>query len=218
MPPVLYSFRRCPFAIRARMTLAYSNISVEHREVLLRNKPQEMLDISAKATVPILSLASGVVLDESRDIMRWALNQYDPQCWWRDVLAEPVGQLIDESDSSFKPELDRYKYSERFPERSRSYYRTKGEAFLLQLEQLLALHPYLLSNQVTMADIALFPFIRQFAMVDLDWFDKAPYPKLKFWLQDFLASSLFLSVMTKVPAWKNGDAPFIVLPAQCGSA
>ena len=194
------------------MTLSYSKISVEHREVLLSNKPQAMLDISSKATVPILSLAGGIVLDESRDIMRWALKQYDPQCWWCEELAESIDQLIDKNDASFKAELDRYKYSERFPERSKSYYRIRGETFLMQLEQLLADQPYLLGQQITMADIALFPFIRQFAMVDLDWFDQAPYPKLKLWLQDFLATSLFLGVMTKMPAWQDDDPPLIVSP------
>lgn len=201
MLPILYSFRRCPFAIRARVTLSYSAIGVEHREVHLGNKPQAMLDISAKGTVPVLLLPDGQVLDESRDIMRWALSESDPQIWWNDQLAESVNRLIDENDDLFKDHLDQYKYWERFPQHSQSFYRNQCEIFLVQLEQRLANRPHLLANRITMADIAVFPFIRQFAMVDRQWFERSPYPKLRSWLEKFLASSLFLGVMKKSPPW-----------------
>jgi glutathione S-transferase len=202
MLPILYSFRRCPFAIRARITLSYSAIMVEHREVHLRNKPQAMLDISAKGTVPVLLLPDGRVLDESRDIMRWALNESDPQIWWNDQLAEFVDRLIDENDDLFKVHLDQYKYWERFPQHSQSFYRSQCEVFLLQLEQQLANQSHLLADRITMADIAVFPFIRQFAAVDRPWFDQSPYPKLRSWLETLLVSSLFLGVMEKSPPWE----------------
>lgn len=175
---------------------------VEHREVHLRNKPQAMLDISAKGTVPVLLLPDGRVLDESRDIMRWALNESDPQNWWNDQLAESVDRLIDENDDLFKGHLDHYKYWERFPQHSQSFYRNQCEIFLVQLEQQLANQSHLLADGITMADIAVFPFIRQFAMVDRQWFDQSPYPKLRSWLERFLASSLFLGVMKKSPPWE----------------
>lgn len=205
MAPVLYSFRRCPYAIRARMTLWYARIVVEHREVLLSNKPRAMLDASPKGTVPILVLPDSVVLEESRDIMRWALAQHDPQAWWREAQADRMNELIDENDDSFKPILDHYKYSERFPERSKLDYRRQGEGFLEQLERQLVNQKFLLGNCITMADIALFPFVRQFAMVDDQWFEQAPYAKLRGWLHELKTCSLFSQAMVKLQTWSEGD-------------
>ena len=206
MLPVLYSFRRCPYAMRARMALLYSSINVELREVLLKEKPSCMLTISAKGTVPVLLLPNGAVLDQSRDIMLWALNIDDPEHWLNEELAAPINGLIEQNDNQFKTYLDHYKYWERYPAESQQFYRSQAEEFLLLLEQLLQNHRYLLADRITMADIALFPFIRQFAFVDKNWFDRAPYPRLQFWLQAFLESSLFLRAMKKSPFWKEGDS------------
>ena len=201
--PILYSFRRCPFAIRARMAIHYAGIEVELREVQLWNKPQAMLAVSAKATVPVLVLSNGEVIDESIDIMRWALDHNDPDQWWLKTLSGASQELVRQCDFDFKIHLDHYKYADRFPENPASYYRQQAEGFLLELEQKLAKHPYLLGRQLTLADIAIFPFIRQFAMVDKPWFDQAPYPGLQKWLQGLLGSVLFSSVMTKYPPWQE---------------
>lgn len=192
--PILYSFRRCPYAMRARMALKYSGISVEIREVKLNNKPQEMLNYSPKATVPVLILPNGEVIDESLDIMLWAISQHDPNNW----QLEGFKQLIDENDSVFKQHLDKYKYSVRYPEHSPEYYRQQGEIFLQQLEQNLEQHKYLLCDQITIADVAIFPFIRQYAHVDKQWFDQTPYRQLQTWFDEFLQSDLFNAVMKKL--------------------
>jgi glutathione S-transferase len=210
MLPVLYSFRRCPYAMRARMALQYSSINLELREVLLRDKPPSMLAISPKGTVPVLRLPDARVLDQSRDIMHWALAIADPQCWLNEELLEPVNELIDYNDNQFKTHLDHYKYWERFPAEPQVYYRAQGERFLHLLEEHLCRHRYLLADSISMADIALFPFIRQFAFVDKAWFDQAPYPKLQIWLQAFLESPLFLATMKKLPPWQEGDTPVLL--------
>ena len=192
--PILYSFRRCPYAMRARMALKYSDIAVEIREVLLSNKPQEMLNYSSKGTVPVLILPNGDVIDESLDIMLWAISQHDPNSWQQ----EGFKQLIDENDSVFKQHLDKYKYSVRYPEHSTEYYRQQGEVFLQQLEQCLEKHKYLLCDQITIADVAIFPFIRQYAHVDKPWFDQTPYRHLQAWFDEFLQSDFFNAVMKKI--------------------
>jgi len=191
--PILYSFRRCPYAMRARMALKYSGINVEIREVKLSNKPQEMLNYSSKGTVPVLILSNAQVIDESLDIMLWAISQHDPNNW----QLEEFKQLIDENDSVFKQYLDKYKYSVRYPEHSTEYYRQQGEVFLQQLEQNLAKHKYLLCDQITIADVAIFPFIRQYAHVDKQWFDQTPYRQLQTWFDEFLQSDLFNAIMKK---------------------
>ena len=205
MLPILYSFRRCPYAIRARMTLAYADIPVEHREVLLRDKPTAMLKASEKGTVPILVLPGGSVIDESYAIMRWALDQRDPDQWWQDNLAAETDALVKDNDFEFKVHLDHYKYADRFPQQPASYYRQQAEKFLLNLEQKLAQNRYLLGDQMTFSDVAVFPFIRQFAFVDKAWFDQAPYPRLQAWLQSFLDAVLFTSTMRKYPLWQEGE-------------
>lgn len=207
MLPVLYSFRRCPYAMRARMALLYSSINLELREVLLKDKPPAMLAASPKGTVPVLQLPDSEVLDQSRDIMHWALAIDDPQQWLNEELLDSINQLIDYNDNQFKSHLDQYKYWERFPAESQNFYRAQGEIFLKLLEEHLCRQRYLLANSISMADIALFPFIRQFAFVDKDWFDRSPYPKLQIWLQEFLESPLFLAAMKKLPPWQKGDSP-----------
>ena len=204
--PVLYSFRRCPYAIRARMAIAYSGVSVVLREVVLRDIPQAMRDASPKATVPVLVLQDGVVIDESADIMRWALAQCDPDSWIASANIASCLSLIDESDNDFKTHLDHYKYADRFPDFSAQHYRTEAEFFLQKLEAKLQSGPFLFGENPGIADVAIFPFIRQLSLVDKPWFDAAPYPHLQSWLNHLLNSDLFLSVMQKYPAWQKGDA------------
>ena len=206
--PVLYSFRRCPYAIRARMALRYSGVRVELREVVLREMPHELLACSPKGTVPVLQLPDGGVLEESRDIMEWALAQHDPD-QWRPQPGSPAAaraqQLIDANDFDFKPQLDCYKYAERHPEHPATWYRTRGERFLDVLEKRLLQHIWLLGERISIADVAIFPFVRQFALVDRGWFDAAPRVKLQSWLNGLLQAELFTAVMCKYPLWRSGD-------------
>ena len=210
--PVLYSFRRCPYAMRARMALSYSGIRVELREVVLRDMPATLLGCSPKGTVPVLLLKDGRVIDESLDIMRWALAARDPDHW---LLVDAATQLadinalIDRNDRYFKQQLDRYKYAERYPEQPAVEYRRAGELFLQQLEQRLAGAAWLCAGRMTLADVAIFPFVRQFAFVDKPWFDAAPYPRLQAWLDGLLESALFQGVMQKYPQWHEGDVPTV---------
>ncbi|PMU24921.1 MULTISPECIES: glutathione S-transferase [unclassified Pseudomonas] len=192
---VLYSFRRCPYAMRARMALRYSGVAVQIIEVSLKAKPAEMLTLSPKGTVPVLSV-DGRVIDESLAIMRWALAQNDPEGW---LLGDDraTQALIEENDQGFKHQLNRYKYAERYPEYPMEHYRAEGEVFLMKLEGLLAEREYLLAGHLSLADVALAPFVRQFAHVDREWFGQAPYPRLQGWLQRFLESPLFIAVMAK---------------------
>ena len=206
MLPILYSFRRCPYAIRARMTLKYAGVQVELREILLREKPPSMLEASTKGTVPVLVLPEGSVLDESYDVMRWALDINDPCHWWNPGLASEVNALIEQNDFSFKAHLDHYKYADRHPQHSMEYYRSQAESFLEVLEDRLTATPFLLGETIGFVDAAILPFIRQFASVDNAWFEQAPYPHLQNWLAYFLNSDLFLSVMEKYPVWHEGAA------------
>lgn len=194
--PVLYSYRRCPYAMRARMALDYAGISVEIREVSLKQKPAHMLQVSPKGTVPVLVLPDERVLEQSLDIIRWALQQRDAD-GWLDCDMEQAMMLVAENDGPFKQQLDRYKYADRFPEYPAEHYRAQGELFLEKLELYLQKNTFLLSGAISFADIAIFPFIRQFAAVDHDWFLSTGYSKLKSWLQHFTASELFQRIMVK---------------------
>ncbi|CRM68888.1 glutaredoxin 2 [Pseudomonas sp. 37 R 15] len=192
---LLYSFRRCPYAMRARLALRYSGVPVEIIEVSLKAKPAQMLALSPKGTVPVLSLG-GRVIEESLEIMQWALAQHDPDDWL--LQGDPaVLALIAENDQVFKHHLNRYKYAERYPEQPMEHYRAEGEVFLQKLEDLLAEREYLLAERMSLADAAVVPFVRQFAHVDREWFAGAPYPRLQVWLQRFLESPLFIAVMAK---------------------
>jgi glutathione S-transferase len=191
----LYSFRRCPYAMRARMALRYSGVPAEIVEVSLKAKPAEMLAISPKGTVPVLD-AGGQVIDESLEIMRWALAQHDPQGWLLDGDSR-IAELIEANDHGFKVQLNRYKYAERYPEQPMEVYRTEGALFLQRLDELLIDRDYLLADHPSLADIALLPFVRQFAHVDREWFAQTPYVRLQAWLQRFLESELFTSIMKK---------------------
>jgi len=197
--PILYTFRRCPYAMRARMAIVYADIDVEQREIALKDKPQAMLNASPKGTVPVLILANGKVIDESLNIMCWALKQRDHKGWL--AHQQQALALIQSNDHQFKACLDKYKYAGRFPEQSQTFYRQQGEVFLQALEELLAQHTFLLTDQPTLADFAIFPFIRQFAFVDKAWFDQSPYPKLQAWLEYHLQNNLFKKIMVKHPIW-----------------
>ncbi|SET31912.1 MULTISPECIES: glutathione S-transferase [unclassified Pseudomonas] len=192
---LLYSFRRCPYAMRARLALRYSGVPVQIIEVSLKAKPAEMLALSPKGTVPVLSV-DGRVIEESLEIMQWALAQHDPDDWL--LQGDPaVLALIAENDQGFKYHLDRYKYADRYPEHPMEHYRAEGEAFLQKLEGLLGERAYLLAEHPSLADMALAPFVRQFAHVDREWFAGTPYQRLQAWLQRVLTSPLFIAVMTK---------------------
>ncbi|MES2071731.1 MAG: glutathione S-transferase [Pseudomonadota bacterium] len=208
--PILYSFRRCPYAIRARLALKYATIPVEVREVALRSKPAAMLALSPKATVPVLQLPDGAVIDQSIDIMRWALAQHDAAGWLPDAdsdTAATAGQLIEVNDGPFKALLDRYKYAGRYPEFTAETYRDHAVALqIAPLDERLQQAPYLLGRRISLADIALFPFVRQFAHVDPDWFNASPYRALNAWLDGLLESPLFHAVMPKLEPWQPGDA------------
>ena len=220
--PVLYSFRRCPYAMRARMGLLYSGITVELREVVLKSKPKELLALSQKATVPVLQKVDGSVLDESLDILNWALSQQDPDGWQAHAneICAAMQALIFDNDFSFKKNLDGYKYADRGNKNVALECRTRGEVFLQRLEVMLTepLNEALLNEEhlikgrrclfgdrISTADIAIFPFIRQFSKVDEVWFAAAPYPNLQHWLDVQINSELFLRVMKKYPAWSNAD-------------
>lgn len=188
--------------MRARMALHYAGIAVDIREIALKIKPAHMLQVSPKSTVPVLVLPEGTVIDESLDIMRWALQQHDPEDWLGNpALLAQAESLITENDGPFKRALDRYKYAIRFPEQPPEAYRAQGEVFLQQLESRLQQQSYLLGAHAGLADVAIFPFVRQFSMVDPGWFEATPYPRLQAWLQAWLASARFAAVMQKYPVY-----------------
>jgi len=201
--PILYSFRRCPYAMRARLALWVAGISVELREVKLSAKPPELIEASAKATVPVLVLSDGTVIDESLAIMRWALSQHDPESW----LAGDDTALIERNDGTFKHHLDRAKYPGRYEEDNGTDHRAAALALLSPLETRLKGTPFLCGNARGLTDIALFPFIRQFAHIDQEWFARQPLPHLQDWLERHKTSDLFAHIMPKFVPWKAGDAP-----------
>ena len=206
MSAILYSYRRCPFAMRARMALSYSQIPVEIREIALKEKPASMLSISPKGTVPVFHYGE-LVIEQSLEIMKWAIAQYDPDVWCPTDLKPEIAYLIDMNDGPFKKLLDSYKYPERalsegYQTRS-EVLETAVELFVEPLNQRLARHQFLASNQLSLADIAIFPFIRQFSMVDQAWFANSGFDKLNKWLQHHLESPLFSGVMQKYPTWND---------------
>ncbi len=206
----LYSFRRCPYAMRARLGILFAELQVELREITLKNKPSQMLAISPKGTVPVLQLLDGTVIEESTEIMIWVLEQQDPQGLLNAEVLQQANALIDKNDNEFKYWLDRYKYADRHTDMTQTEYRQKGEIFLQVLEELLTKNPYLLGKTVTIADIGIMPFVRQFAHVDRDIFYSLPYPNLQRWLQDWLQHPFFLQTMTKFQPWQDGDEAVIL--------
>nr|WP_281372491.1 glutathione S-transferase [Novosphingobium hassiacum] len=207
MLPILYSFRRCPYAMRARLALIVSQTPVTLREVKLSAKPQAMLDASPKGTVPVLVLPDGSVIDESVDVMRWALASSDPEGW----LERDDPDLIARNDGQFKHDLDRYKYPERHGSEPLAH-RAQGLAMLHSLETRLARSGYLYGSRRGLADMAIMPFVRQFAAVDPDWFATQSLPCLQRWLAEHLASPIFASVMVRHQPWTPGDPDVELAP------
>ncbi len=210
--PLLYSFRRCPYAMRARLGILFAEQQVELREIVLKNKPPQMLAISPKGTVPVLQLTDGKVIEESREIMKWALEQKDPQGLLDAEVLHEANALIDKNDNEFKHWLDRYKYADRHLEMTQEEYRLQGEEFLQVLEKLLTKNSYLLGDTINIADIGIMPFVRQFAHVDRDTFYSLPYPNLQRWLKHWLEHPIFLQVMSKYQPWQEEDE-MVVFPS-----
>lgn len=206
--PVLYSFRRCPYAMRARLALHACRVPVELREVFLRDKPAAMLAASPKGTVPVLVLVDGGVIEESLDIMDWALAQRDREGWldFPADAGETMAALISENDGPFKAALDRYKYPTRYADADPRAEREKAKNFLFRLEAQLSATDHLLGSRFSKADAAILPFIRQFAHVDREWFYGGDWPALIGWLDRFLRSDRFAAIMTKYEPWKSGTA------------
>lgn len=208
--PILYSFRRCPYAMRARLALAAAQQTCELREVSLRAKPDALLLASPKGTVPVLVLPDGHTLEQSLEIMLWALSRHDPECL---LPAAPdrrqaMLDLIAQNDGPFKSHLDRYKYPERYPgETTGLGARDAALPWLQSLEARLDGQAWLFGTQGSLADMAIAPFIRQFAHTDPDWFNAQPWPQLRDWLTAFLESRALAGVMHKYPAWIPGQEP-----------
>ena len=193
--------------MRARMVIAYTRVQVELREILLKDKPQQLLELSSKATVPVLKAANNI-FEESLEIMFWALKQNDSANWYFQLSKaeqQSIDQLIDLNDNDFKTKLDKYKYAARFPEFSENYYFNAAIPFLSQLNQLIQQNGYIINQQITLADVALFPFIRQFASVNQKAFEQLNLIHLNRWHAHWLDSALFKNVMIKYPQWKQGD-------------
>ena len=211
--PILYSFRRCPYAIRARMTLRAMGHICTLREVVLRNKPAAMLQVSPKGTVPVLCLTDGRILEESLEIMAWAVKHQQagaihPLQWPQD--SESIA-LIEFNDGPFKHHLDRYKYANRYENTDRATHLAAAQSFLQMLEARLEVQPFLTGESLGLVDVAIGPFVRQFANTDRQWFDDAPYEATRRWLNTFLQSEIFTQVMSKYPPWKEG-APVTMFP------
>ncbi|MEO7400656.1 MAG: glutathione S-transferase [Polaromonas sp.] len=210
--PILYSFRRCPYAMRARLAIAVSGQRCELREVVLKNKPPEMLAASPKATVPVLVLPGGEVIAQSLDIMQWALQQHDPEGWLAADLPAQLA-LIAANDGPFKRDLDRYKYPNRHAGQHggdeqgfAQAHRSCASAWLMELEARLSCHAWLFGPKASLADMAILPFVRQFACTDSEWFDQQAWPHLQCWLADWLRSDLFDGIMNKYTPWEFGLA------------
>lgn len=195
--------------MRARLAIASAGIVVTLREIELRNKPADMLSVSPKGTVPVLVLGNGQIIDESVDIMLWALEINDVNAWlstWKNPAAQA---LLKRNDGEFKQALDRYKYADRYPEQPMTYYRQQGEIFLTELEQRLQISSYLFSEHFSLIDAAIAPFVRQFSAVDASWFNTSSYPLIRQWLQSFLASPLFKYIMQVQPIWTDEAEPVL---------
>jgi len=205
--PRLYSFRRCPWAIRARMALAHTQISVELREILLSERPDKLYAISSKGTVPVLELEDGKVIDESFDIIMWALDQTNTD--WMEINPDQQLKMIHANDHEFKPWLDKYKYHQRHPEHTKEYYQDQCDAFLSNYNEILKMQPYLIGEKIQLLDVAVFPFVRQFAFVDLQYFE-TKYFNLNQWLLARKDSGLFNSIMDKYIQWEPDHDPMIV--------
>ena len=214
--PIFWSFRRCPYAMRARLAVRSAGIKVELREILLRDKPSAFLAASATKTVPVLELDDGRVIEESRDIMFWALKTaQDPEGWLAPHTkdAGAVSAFFERLDGPFKQHLDRYKYATRFAENKKVIaenqviHRTEGAVFLGEIEALLSKQACLSGAKIGILDFGCLPFIRQFRLADMHWFDAQDWPHLHRWLAAFLVSDRFCQIMEKYPPWQPEQAP-----------
>lgn len=207
--PILYTFRRCPYAIRTRMVIKSSQITVEIREIELKNKPREFLELSPKGTVPVLLTDSGQVLEESLDIINWALDSNDPN----NLLSEcnlsksQFKELLKKLDDDFKINLDKYKYPNRYQGVDRNFNRDANLNFLENLDNLLKKSKYINCNHLTLIDYLIFPFIRQFRNVDENWFDCLNFNNLQKWLNNLMESEDFISIMKKYSVWNSNQIP-----------
>jgi len=214
--PLLYSYRRCPYAMRARMALLVAGIAFDAHEIVLRDKPAEMLALSPKGTVPVLRLPDGRVLEQSLDIVQWAFSSQDPEGWWTRAQGAANLALLSACDGPFKQHLDRYKYPERFEGVDRTQPRDAAvETLLKPLDAQLQRSAQLGGQTPCATDIAIFPFVRQFAAVEPAWFAQLRLPALKAWLADWLSHPLFEAAMVKLPTrqvvrfptvWQRGGA------------
>jgi glutathione S-transferase len=211
--PVLYSFRRCPYAMRARVALVASAQVCELREVVLSKKPEALLMASAKGTVPVLVTPMGQVVDQSLDIMHWALRRNDPLQWLGDGDSSTAQmlQLVEQCDGEFKFHLDRYKYPDRYALSDAANHRELGALYIADLNRRLTKHEFLMGPSQCLADMAIAPFIRQFAHTDPAWFASQPWRALQSWLTAFERSNLFEQVMQKFPGWMPGQ-PAVLFP------
>lgn len=207
MLPILYSFRRCPYAMRARMGLFVSGQRVELREVDLRDKPDAMVAASPKATVPVLVMPSGDVIDQSIDILRWALARNDPKGWLD--YAELARGIVEQADGPFKTALDRYKYYTRYEDADPVAERAKALAILQEWDAMIGGKGCFFGEQSGLADYAIFPFVRQFANHDRIWFDAQKIPHIHRWLESHLNHKIFRDIMKKYPKWHQGDDAII---------
>jgi glutathione S-transferase len=191
------------------MALAYSGIRCEIREVDLNNPPEEMTVISPNARVPLLILPDGSVIGESMKIMRWALAQHDPDHWWPDniIRRQSIRNLLETSNGAFSTALFYYAFHKNYPRRSKEDYRLEGEVFMAELEARLSVSAHLVGEHITLADVAIFPFIYNFARVDQYWFNSCPYPNLRAWMNSFMESALFRQAMEKYPVWRPRNQP-----------
>ena len=211
--PILYSFRRCPYAMRARMAIVVSSRQVMLREVLLKAKPDELIEVSPKSTVPVLVMTDGTVLEESLDIMEWALagtNGFYPK---EESALQAAKALVEHNDHVFKPRLDQYKYPDRFPDLDPQEGRNRGVEFIEMLESALNKEgQWLGGGEPGWADLAILPFVRQFANVDRSWFDQASWVKVQEWLNRFLEHPIFVKVMDKYKVWEPGSSGIVFPP------
>ena len=207
--PILYTFRRCPYAMRARLAIKASGVMVEVREIDIKNKPEELLSASPKASVPVLQLSSNKVIEESLDIMEWALKINDPLRWLEQgkLNSDKVHNILNILENDFKQNLDRYKYPSRFDRLNRELYRNKNLNILNKFNNLLQYNKGIFSSQLSILDYAIFPFIRQFRNVDTIWFDSLELKFLHSWLYELINSDIFVSIMEKIIIWKFNQEP-----------
>tara|TARA_A100000164_G_C21771003_1_gene706288 strand:- start:8 stop:649 length:642 start_codon:yes stop_codon:yes gene_type:complete len=207
--PILYSFRRCPYAIRARLALYYSKINYEHREILLKNRPNKLYEISPKGTVPVLDLLNGEVIDESFDIMKWAISMDSSETLFNRGRQKQIDMIL-LNDMQFKKWLDKYKYHVRYPEDSMEFYRENCKQILDQYEDHLKNFTYLLDNEISLADFAILPFVRQFANVDIKWYNDS-YSYLSSWMNKLMDFDIFIQIMKKFEVWDENKRGEVVM-------